>query len=336
MENNKSLILTNTSIEKIEKQISIGNKILELANQSFVLLISKDYLFQIITLNDYKKTIKNISLNKKSKNIFIDNLVTIELATRNSIVIFFTKSGKYFSSSINKLLKVKNLKDYFNVDFQDNIIDVIAIDDKLENINLIFATSNGLIKRSKINLFLNECINSELAIKLYENDFLKKVIIADDNNQIVLSTKFGQVVRFDIDKIKPLSKKTYGNIGINLLDEEKNNLNGLAKIEDFKDYVLVITEKGKMKKSSLEDYRITNRGGKGVKTALITNDTGYITNVRIVNEEEIYLLITNLNNMHISEIKNLKIVGRVSKPTKVFKLNENEIINSIIKLPRIN
>ena len=335
MKKNKSLILTNTSIEKIEKQISIGNKILESVNQSFILIISKDYLFQIITLDDYKKTIQKISLNNPTKNIFIDNLVTIELVTRNSMVIFFTKSGKYFASSINKLVKVKNLKDYFNVDFQDKIIDVIAIDDKLENKNLIFATSNGLVKRSKINLFINECLTSELAIKLYENDYLKKVIIADDDNQIVLSTKFGQLVRFDIDKIKPLSKKTYGILGINLLDEEDNILNGLAKIEDFKDYVLVITEKGKMKKSFLEDYRITNLGGKGVKTALITNDTGYITNIRIVNEEEIYLLITNLNNMHISEIKNLKIIGRVSKPIKVFKLNDNEIINSIIKLPNL-
>lgn len=333
MENNKSLILTNNSIEKIEKQISIGNKILELANQFFVLQISKDCFFQIISLDDYKKIVQNINRNKKKKNIFINNLVTIELATRNSMVIFFTKSGKYFSSSLSKLLKVENLKDYFNIDFHDQIIDVVIIDNKLENKDLIFATKKGIVKKTKINLFKNECLKSEVAIKLYENDFLKKVIIAHDNNQIVLGSKLGQLVRFDTNKIKILSKNAYGNIGINLLDEENNNLNGLAAIEDFNDYVLVVTEKGKMKKSSLEDYRITNRGGKGVKTALISDDTGFIASISIVNEKEIYLLITNLNNMYVSEIKNLKIVRRATKPTNVCKLDENEKITSIIKLP---
>lgn len=339
MENNKSLIITNFSIEKIEKQINIGNRILELVNQSFVLLISKDCVFQIITLNDYKNLTKNIVLNKKTKNIFIENLITIELVTRKSQILFFTQSGKYFSSSIEKLMKINDLKDFFNLGFQDEIIDVISIDDNirnLENKNLIFATRNGLVKRTKINLFFNERLKIDVAIKLYENDSLTKVIIADDNSEIVLGTKFGQLVRFYVSKIKPLSKKTFGNIGIKLLEAENDNLIGLAIINNFEDYVLVSTGKSKMKKSSLDDYRLTNRGGKGVKTASISDNTGYIINIEVVNENDVYLLITNLNNMFILEIFNLRIVGRVTKPTNVFKLNENEKINTIIKLPNLN
>lgn len=339
MESNKSLILNNTSIEKIEKQINIGNKILELVNQSFVLLTNKDYAFQIITLNDYKKIIENIVLNKKTKNIFIDNLITIELVTRNSIIIFFTQSGKYYSSSINKLLKVKDLKDFFDVDFQDKIIDVLSIDNNLKNLenkNLIFATRNGFVKRTKINLFLNECLKSDFAIKLYEKDLLVNVRISNDEHQISLGTKFGKLVRFDVNKIKPTLKKTYGKIGMNILEDENNKIIGLTIIDDFEDCVLVITENSKIKKSLLEDYRITNRGGKGVKTINLTQKSGLMSHIEIVNDKNICLLITNLNNIFLLETFNLRIVGRAAEPTNAFKLNENEKINSIIKIPNLN
>ena len=336
MENNKSLILTNTSIEKIEKQISIGNKILELANQNFVLLVNEDYLFQILTISEYKKIIASIEINKKTNNIFSHNLIIIELASRNSTVIFFTQSGKYFSSSINKLLKVKYLKEYFEIDLQDKLINVLPIEYNLENKNLIFATKNGFVKRTKINLFINECLKSDFAIKLYENDLLVNVRIANDENQISLATKFGKLVRFDVSKIKSTQKKTYGKIGMNILEKENNEIIGLEIIDCLEDYVIVITENGKIKRSSIDDYRITNRGGKGVKTINLTQKTGLMSDIEIANDNDICLLITNLNNIFLVEIFNLRIVGRATEPTNFLKLKKIENINTIIKLPKIN
>jgi DNA gyrase subunit A len=345
MENIKSLILSNTSIENIEKQINIGNKILELENQSFVLLINKDYIFKIISLNEYKEIIENIVLNKKTKNIFIDNLISIDLTTRNSRIIFFTQSGKYFSTSINKLLKIKNLEDYFDIDIQDEIIDVISIGENLkniENLKILFATNSGLVKRTKINFFYNECLKSDTAIKLYENDFLKKVIIADDNSQIILGTKAGQLLRFHVNEIKVISKKTFGNIGANLLGLDKNNLIGMDVINYPQAFVLIITENAYGKRTLLvnEDneniYRFTNKGGKGVKTATITEITGFILYTKIVYDKDILLVITNLKNIFILDVENLSIKGRVDIPDNVYKLNEGEIIDTIIKLPFLN
>lgn len=345
MESNKSLIISNTSIEKIEKQINIGNKILELVNQSFVLLTSKDYTFQIITLNDYKKIIENIVLNKKTENIFIDNLINIQLVTRNSIIIFFTQSGKYYSSSINKLLKAKDLKDFFDINFQEKIVDVLSIDDNLKNLenkNLIFATRNGFVKRTKIKFFLKEFSKRGVAIQLYAKDLLVNVRIADDENQISIGSKFGKLVRFDVNKVKPTLMKTYGKIGMNILENEENKIIGLAIINDFEVCVLVTTENGFVKRTKLVDedsedvYRITNRGSKGVKTINLTQKSGFMSHIEIVKHNDICLLITNLNNIFLLETINLRIVGRVTEPTNAFKLNENEKINSIIKIPKLN
>jgi len=342
MESNKSLILSNTSIEKIEKQINIGNKILELVNQSLVLLTNKDYTFQIITLNDYKKIIENIVFNKKIKNIFLNDLINIQLVTRNSLVIFFTQSGKYYSTSINKLLKTTELKDIFDINFQDKIIDVLSIDNNsksLENKNLIFSTKNGYVKRTKINFFLKEFLKGGVAIQLYKKDILVNARIADDENQIILGSKFGKLVRFDVNKVKPTLMKTHGKIGMDIFENEDNEIIGLSIINDFKVCVLVIAENGFGKISKLVDddgenvYRITNRGGKGVKAINLTLNSGFMSHIEIVRDNDICLLITNLNNVLLLKTSNLRIVGRVAEPTNIFELNENEKINSLIKIP---
>lgn len=336
MENNKSLILTNTSIEKIEKQISIGDKILELVNQSFVMLTSKDFTFQIITLNDYIKKIEKIALNKKIENVFLDNLISIQTVNGNSIVMFFTKSGKYYTTVISKLLKVEDLEVLFDIDNDNQIVNVLSFDKNLENQNLIFATRNGFVKRTKINQFLTECCKSDLAIKLYDNDFLVNVASANDGNQIILGSKFGHVVRFGVNKIKPTLKKTYGKSGMYIVEEDNNTIIGLAIIENFDNHILAVTENGKVKKSAVNDFRITNRGGKGVRAALVSNHAGFITNIEIVNEEDNCLIITNLNNIFIAEILTLRSTGRATEPTNLFKLKENEKIISIIRLPNLN
>lgn len=339
MENTKSLILTNTSIETIEKQISIGDKILELVNQSFVMLTSKDFTFQIITISDYIKKIEKVSLNKKIENVFLDNLISIQTVNRNSIVMFFTKSGKYYTTVISKLLKVEDLEVLFDIDNDNQIVNVLSFDKNLENLenqNLIFATRNGFVKRTKINQFLTECCKSDLAIKLYDNDFLINVESASDGNQIILGSKFGHVVRFGVNKIKPTLKKTYGKSGMYIVEEDNNTIIGLAIIENFDNHILVVTENGKVKKSAVNDFRITNRGGKGVRAALVSNHAGFITNIEIVNGEDNCLIITNLNNIFIAAIFTLRSTGRATESTNLFKLKENEKIISIIRLPNLN
>ncbi|RTZ07943.1 hypothetical protein EKL98_01080 [Flavobacterium bomense] len=338
-ENNKSLISANNSLAKIEKQIAIGDKILEKANQSFILLISKDFLFQIISLNDYKNLTANLILNKKTKNIFIENLITIELVTRTSKIIFFTKFGKYFSTSIDKILKIKDLNDLFNIEIQDELLDVILIDEKTNNIEnkfLIFATRNGFVKSTIISLYCNESLTNDIAIRLKENDSLINVKIADYfDDQIVIGSKHGKLVRFSVYKIRPLSKNTYGYIGLKL-EEENNIVIGLSIIDSFDDCIFIITEKGKIKKSSIDEYRITNRGGQGVKTANITNNTGFMSHLKTAKYKDICLIITNLNNMIVFEMFNVKMVGRASEAIKIIKLIENEQIHTIVKLPNIN
>ena len=342
-ENHKSLISVNNSLVKIANQISIGNKILELANQSYILLISKDYVIQIMTIEDYKEMCKNLVLNKLRKNNLLQNLIYIELVSKASFIIFFTQSGTYFSTSFNKLLKFNNLNDYFDISLKHEIIDIISFDEnlnKVEGKKILFATRNGLIKRSKINLFHKECLKDEIAIKLYKNDLLKKVMIVDDNDQIILGTKCGQILRFYANKIKVISKKTFGNKGVTLYKED-DNLIDLDAVNNPRAFVLIITENAHSKLTMLVDdddedvYRITNKGGKGVKTAEINKITGFILFAKIVYKDEKYLVTTNLENMFVLNVSNLSIRTRTDIPKKLFNLKDGEKIMTLTKLPTL-
>lgn len=344
MESN-SLTIGNTSFEKIEKQVFIGNKILEFANQSFVILTYNNYAFQVVTLNDYKKIIDNLFFYEKTNNTFFIDLINIQIITRNSVVVFFTQSGKYYSTSTNKLLKTKELKDIFDINVQDKLVGVLSIDNDLksvENKYLVFSTRNGYVKKTKANLFLKELLKGVVAIQLYKKDILVNVRIAEDENQIVLGSKFGKLVRFDFDKVKPTLIKAYGKVGMNIFENEDNEIIGLSVINDFKSCILVITEKGLVKLSKIVDddnedvYRVTNRGGKGVKALNITQNSGFMSHIEIVKDNDVYLLITNLNNVLLLKTSNLRLVGRAEEPTNIVELNENEIISSIVKIPTLN
>ena len=336
MENNKSLIHLDTSIAKIDKQIKIGDKLLELIDQSFVILISKSYSFQLMNINEYENLLSNLDFSKKIKNIFPE-FNTIAFVTRKSKIIYFTKFGKYFSTSLEKMMETKDLKKLFKIEIQDEVIDVVIIDDKINNItsrDLIFISRNGLVKKSKIELFLDEVLTSKIAIKLRENDLLINISVVSDKDQLVIGSKFGALLRFDVSKIRSLSKNTYGDIGINLSD--KNNIVVASSIiKNYDDYVFVVTEKGNVVKVRIDDYRITNRGSKGVRTLDITIRTGFMAHINIAQDNDTYLLTTNINNIVIIKISDLEISNRVSEGRKVITLIENEVIDTVVKLPRL-
>ncbi|WP_035668883.1 hypothetical protein [Flavobacterium sp. 83] len=380
-ENNKSLISVNNSLAKIEKQIAIGEKILEIANQSFLLLISRDFHFQTMSIEDYKNVTANLIFNKKNENVFIENLISIELVTRTFKIIFFTKFGKYFSTAIGKILKIKDLKDLFTIEIQDEIVDVVLIDD-LNNIKgkqLFFVTQNGFVKKTKIKLFIDEILTSELAIKLNEYDFLVKVKIVDINSLIVISSKFGQLFYNEAFKIKSSPKNSFGYIQ-GKLAEGNNIVVGLAILENSEKYydVIFVSEKDYVRKEKVTFSYVNKERSHEVKAAIeelnnkqneenllkglfvqnqqtqssvlnnsiedwkpVFSKNRFISYVEILQDETIFLLLTNKKYFYKFKADDIKINNLISNRirfpdgTKINDFYENEHVQAIVKLPNL-
>jgi DNA gyrase/topoisomerase IV subunit A len=387
-ENNKSLTPVNHSLAKIEKQIAIGEKILEIENQSFILLISRDFYFQIISIEDYKNLTENLIFNKKTENIFIENLISIKLVTRKSKIIFFTKFGKYLSTSFDKILKIKNLKHLLKFEIQDEIVEIILIDD-LNNIKgkqLLFITKNGFIKKTKLKLFIDEILRSEVAVKLNEYDFLVKAKIVNTNSLIVISTKLGHLFCIKAFKIRSCTKNSFGDIQVKLV-KQNNVVIGLSILENSeKDYdAIFISEKDCVRKRKLHFYHPYNNLYeyteedpevkaarekldkkqneeillKGIFTQnqetqsnTLNNSVkdwepsfsinSFISYVDILQDETVFLIITNKNYFFKFEADRLRSITRLKdkirfpEGTKINNFSENEYIQTIVKLPNVD
>lgn len=269
MGNNKSLIKTDSSISVTEEKIGKEEKTL-------LLLMNRDYDFQIITKEDYNKLTMGLAVNKKYKNIFIKNPLAIEVVTKRSELLCFTQSGRYFSLSIDVLLKINELKELFSIETKDKIVDVIPIPEELNDRQsryLIFVTNDGLVKRSKLELFLDNNPTYDLAVKLKVKDFLVNVKLAKDNDRVLIGTKLRKAIRVDIKWIKEMSKLSFGIKGIKLA-EERDGVLGMAINESTSDYAFTMTERGNAKINEIEDYRSTNIGGSGVVSVLDKKNTG--------------------------------------------------------------
>lgn len=336
MENNNSIIQINTSIARIEKQISIGDKILALSEQSFIMLLNTKNYIKFLTVSDYQKVIESITLNKKIENKFIENIFNLNLITKKSTIIFFTQFGKYYSFNFHKLIKIQNLNEILVLENNDKIIDIINYENVDDCKSLIFVTKEGFVKKSEFKLFTDKKTITGISIKLKENDFCVNVEKIKNENEVVIASKNGKLIRFNENKTRSLSRNTFGEIGMKLEYFENNNIAiGLDIIDKFDKYILVISEKGNLKKTEIDDYRITNRGGKGVKTLSITKRTGLLQHIYCVQDKSCYLLITNLNNIVKFSISDLKIYGRGTEGEKIIKLLANEQIIKIIELPNI-
>ena len=199
----------------------------------------------------------------------------------------------------------------------------------------MFCTKQGIIKKTCLSEYSRPRTNGVNAINILENDKVVSVVLTNGSNEIIIANRNGRAIRFNENTVRTMGRTATGVRGIRLDEDGTDEVTGMICINNpEKETVLVVSEKGKGKRSAVEDYRVTNRGGKGVKTLNVTEDTGKVVAIKAVTEDE-DLMIINKSGITIRlRVKNISVLGRATQGVKLIELKKrNEEISSVCVVP---
>ena len=320
-----------TAIDYIEDESLIPeeNVILTLSSKGYIKRMPVDtYKIQ----NRGGVGIKGMSTNDGD---FVEHIVNVGT---HDYVLFFTSKGRLYRmkgyeipefSRQSKGLPIINL---LNLDKDESIKSLLKITNDDESKYLVFATKNGLIKRTDICEFSNIRTSGKKAITLKDGDELISVKKTNGEQEILMASSNGRLVRFNETNVRVMGRSASGVRGINL---DGGILVGMEVVENSCE-VLVITEKGYGKKTPIDEYRITNRGGKGVKTLNITDKNGSIISFKTVTGEKDLMIITNEGIVIRIAVDQISTLSRVTKGVKLINLREGQFVSSVALVEKSN
>ena len=313
-----------SAIEYIEDESLIPeeNIVLTITNKNYIKRVNSD-IYK--TQNRGGVGIKGMTTNDED---FVEQI--INLNTHNYI-LFFSNKGKVYRlkgyeipefSRTSKGIPIVNL---LPIDKNEVINTIFVLERDTIYQHLIFATKNGIVKKTSIKDFDNIRKNGKLAINLKENDELIAVRKSQENDKILMCSSKGRMVKFSESELRIMGRSAAGVRGINLVND---NCVGLEVATDLMQ-ALVVTEKGYGKKTIVQDYRETKRGSKGVKTLKITEKNGNIVGFKTINNDCDLMIITKNGVIIRLDVNNVSLMGRVTQGVKLINLKDNNLVTSI-------
>lgn len=275
-----------------------------------------------------------------------DFLEDIFVANNHDYMLFFTEQGRCFWLRVfeipegSKTSKGRAIQNMINIPSDDKVMAFINTKDlKDENyINnhfVVMCTKKGIIKKTSLESYSRPRQNGINAITIRENDQLLEAKLTTGNSQIMLAVKSGKAIRFEEEKVRPMGRTASGVRGITLASDTDEVI-GMICVNDFESDVLVVSENGYGKRSSIEDYRITNRGGKGVKTINVTEKTGHLIALKNVTDEN-DLMVVNKSGITIRiSVSELRQMGRATQGVRIIKLRDKDAIAAVAKVPAVS
>ncbi len=312
-----------TAIDYIEDEslIPVENVVITLTNNGYIKRLPAD---TYKTQNRGGMGVKGMATNEED---FVEHLIN---ATSHDYILMFTNKGKVYRikgyeipeySRQSKGLPIINL---LSLDKDEKVTSLLKISKNDEYKCLVFATKSGLIKRTDISEFDSIRTNGKKFITLKDDDELVSVRKTTGNDEILMASSNGRMVRFNEDAVRIMGRSASGVRGINL---DGGILVGMEIVEP-NEYVLVITEKGYGKKTPVDEYRITNRGGKGVKTVNITEKNGSIVAFKTVDDSKDLMIITDSGIIIRLAVDKISTMSRVTQGVKLINLKEDSIVSS--------
>ena len=254
-------------------------------------------------------------------------------ASMHNTMLFFTQKGKYHKLKVyelpegNKTSKGRAIQNVLNIEGDDKVTAYIRVKDTseeyLKSHFLVFATRQGVIKKTALEDYFKSKINGVKAIIIREDDQVIQVSLAGEGSEIVLANRNGRAIRFSEDKVRSMGRVSTGVRGMTLDEDGQDEVVGMIVIKHTGDEtIMVVSEKGYGKRSDIEDYRITNRGGKGVKTLNITDKTGQLVSITNVNDEN-DLMIINKSGIAIRlPLADIRVMGRATQGVRLINLEK--------------
>ena len=329
---------------RTEIDFSGGNMSIEdfIPDEKVVLTISHAGYIKRTPLSEYKVQSRGGVGNRAATTRSEDFLEYIVAATNHQYMMFFTEKGKCYWLRVfeipegSKTAKGRAVQNLINIEADDKIKAYIRTNDlkDIEYVNSMFVvmiTKNGVIKKTSLEAYSRPRVNGVNAIEIREDDQLLEARLTTGTSEIMIATKNGKCIRFPEEKVRAVGRTSIGVRGITL--EDQDEVIGMIIANDLeKESVLVVSEKGYGKRTAVEDYRITNRGGKGVITLNITEKTGQLIAIQNVTDED-GLMIINKSGVAIRmAVNELRVMGRNTQGVKLINLKNNDEIAAIAKV----
>ena len=311
-------------------------------NEKVVITISHAGYIKRTPLSEYKTQNRGGVGQKATKTRDEDFLEDLFVGTNHQYMLFFTQKGKCFWMRVyeipegSKNSKGRAMQNLINIEQDDRVKAFICTqdlkDEEYVNSNyVIMATKMGQVKKTSLEQYSRPRSNGINAITIKDGDELLEAKLTNGNSQIMLAVKSGKAIRFEESKTRPMGRNASGVRGIRLKDN-KDEVVGMISVNDMDANILVVSENGFGKRSSLEDYRLTNRGGKGVKTISITEKTGKLVTLKSVSDNDDLMIINKSGIAIRMQVEDLRVMGRATQGVKVISLKDGDSIAAVAKV----
>jgi DNA gyrase subunit A len=271
-----------------------------------------------------------------------DFLEHLFVGTNHQHMLFFTQKGKVFWMRVfeipegGKSTKGRAIQNLINIEQDDKVkaflvTDDLKDEDYINNHYVIMATKKGKVKKTPLEQYSRPRANGINAITIKEDDELLEAKLTTGDSQVMLALRSGKAIRFEEEKTRPMGRTASGVRGITLQHEDDEVI-GMVSVNDMESNILVVSEKGYGKRSKLEDYRITNRGGKGVKTLNISEKTGNLVAIKNVDDSNDLMIINKSGITIRMAVEDLRVMGRATQGVKLINIKNNDSIAAVAKV----
>jgi DNA gyrase subunit A len=330
-----------TDIEFAGGDVSIEDMI---PDSEVVITISHAGYIKRTALTEYKKQNRGGVGTKAASTRDKDFIEHVFVATNHQYMLFFTEQGRCFWMRVYEIpegtrqSKGRAIQNLINIPQDDKVLAFINVlnlkdEDYINNHNIVLCTKKGIIKKTSLEAYSRPRVNGINAITIREGDTLLEAKLTNGEQDIMMAVRSGKSIRFPESKVRNMGRSASGVRAITV-DHDNDEVVGMIVVSEGDGYdVMVVSEKGYGKRSALEDYRITNRGGKGVKTITVTDKTGELVSLKAVNDEDDLMIITKKGTLIRMGVDTLRVMGRATQGVRLINLRSNDEIASIAKVP---
>lgn len=330
-----------TDIEYAGGDVSIEDMI---PDTEVVVTISHAGYIKRTALSEYRKQNRGGVGSKAASTRDKDFIENVFVATNHQYMLFFTELGRCFWMRVFEIpegtrqSKGRAIQNLINIPQDDKVlafINVLNLKDEeyINNHFIVMCTKYGIIKKTSLEAYSRPRVNGINAITIREGDTLLEAKLTNGEQDIMMAVRSGKAIRFPENKVRSMGRNASGVRAITV-DTENDEVVGMVVVKEGDGFdIMVVSEKGYGKRSALEDYRITNRGGKGVKTITVTEKTGELVSLKAVTDEDDLVIITKKGTMIRMGVDTLRVMGRATQGVRLISLRKEDEIASIAKVP---
>jgi DNA gyrase subunit A len=319
-----------TEIVKEYEELSIEDMI---AEEDVVITITHNGFIKRLPVSGYRRQSrggKGVTAATTREDDFVEHMF---IASTHHHILFFSDKGKCYGIKVHEIpeggraSRGRSIVNLVGKDQSETITSFISVKEFTDDQFIVMVSEQGLIKKTNLSLFSNPRKSGIIALSLRRNDRLKDVKITDGKHEIIVGTWSGMAIRFNEDQIRDMGRTAAGVRGIKLAKGDR--VIGMVSLRRFGTTILIATEKGYGKRSELEGYRVTRRGGKGIRTVKVSDKTGYMVAIREVSDTDDIVIVTH-NGMTIRQhVKDIRKAGRLTQGVRLIRLGTDDKISDV-------